>query len=238
MGRFLLQSFALSAITLTLIACSNGKETDFQQNSVGEDTDDISGNIQSEESISLIEFPENYEEGVLYTTVTRGSAFEELYTSIETIEAIQNGDPIPSGTIITLKIYENGELDRIFVMEKRNDWDPEYLSEQRNGEWAYQSFTPEGTVNQKENIGRCISCHAGQESNDFLFKLEEMKNYSLEENVSLQDDNTASRIADIHTKDWGIKEITADIGASHTQVEQKEILQNVLMTFFIKEQEN
>lgn len=245
MKRYLIRSLALMAIPLTLIACSNGNMTEVQQNSAGgkveEESNEVSQNNQNALSNSLIEFPENYEEGVLYTTVTRGSAFEELYTSKETIEAVQNGEPIPSGTIITLKIYEDEELDRIFVMEKRNDWDPDYLSEQRNGEWAYQSFRPDGTVNEKENIGRCISCHAGQESDDFLYKLEEMKNYNLKDLASLQENSTASLNPDIHSNDWGIQEIALEPGDSDSQAEQvekNEILQNVLLTFYLNELEN
>lgn len=250
MKRFLNQTFTLVAILLTLIACSNGNETNVQRNSVGEDANEVSQINQSDAGKSLIEFPENYHEGVLYTTVTRGSAFEELYTSKETIEAVQNGEPIPSGAVMTLKIFENEELDRIFVMEKRNDWDPKYLSEQRNGEWAYQSFTPDGTVNEKENIGRCISCHAGQESDDFLFKLEDMKNFDLEELASLQNNRTMPQHLDIHTKDWGIKEVVVNSNASDTRVaqaggaflledhEKEEILQNVLLTFYLNEFED
>lgn len=244
MNKFLIRSLAILTITLTLVACSNGNVTEVQQNSAGgkaeEESNEVSQNNQVASSNSLIEFPENYEEGVLYTTVTRGSAFEELYTSKETIEAVQNGEPIPSGTIITLKIYEDEELDRIFVMEKRNDWDPAYLSEQRNEEWAYQSFTPNGTMNEKENIGRCISCHAGQESDDFLFKLEEMKAYNLEEIASLQENSTASLNSDIHSYDWGVNEIALDPGDSDSkaeQVEKNEILQNVLLIFYFNELE-
>ena len=245
MNKFLTWPLALIVISLTLIACSNGSVTEVQQNSSGgkteEESNKVSQNSKIASSNSLIEFPENYEEGVLYTTVTRGSAFEELYTSKETIEAVQNGEPIPSGTIITLKIYEDEELDRIFVMERRNDWDPDYLPEQRNGEWAYQSFTPDGTVNEKENIGRCISCHAGQESDDFLYKLEEMENYNLEELASLQENSTASLNPEMHSKDWGIQEVAlekSDSDSQAKQVEKNEILQNVLLTFYFNELEN
>lgn len=242
MKKFLTWTLALVVISLTLIACSNDSVTEVQQNSSGgkteEESNEVSQNSKVASSNSLIEFPENFEEGVLYTTVTRGSAFEELYTSKEAIEAVQNGEPIPSGTIITLKIFEDEELDRIFVMEKRNDWDPEYLSEKRNGEWAYQSFRPDGTVNEKENIGRCISCHAGQESDDFLFKLEEMKDYNLEELASLKENSTASLNSDIHSSDWGIKEValkSGDSGSQAEQVERTEIIQNVLLTFYFNE---
>jgi len=250
MKKFLFQSFTFVVISMALMACNNGNEKKLQQKSAdGESKDSISQNSSNETTKSLIQFPENYEEGVLYTTVTRGSAFEELYTSRETIEAVQNGEPIPSGTIITLKIYENEELDRIFVMEKRNDWDPEHLSDQRNGEWAYQNFTPEGTVNEKENIGRCISCHAGQESDDFLHKLDEMKTYDLEALTGMNDISSSSQFTDSHIEGWGVMEVDADSGESLTQEDQgrenffkedyetKEILQNVLMRMYINELE-
>ena len=245
MKKFLIQPFALVAISLVLIACSNDSEPENQQEVADEDTQTTDSRNNQEESIdSLIQFPEDYEEGELYTTVTRGSAFEELFTSRETIEAVQNGDPIPSGTVMTLKIYEDEELDRIFVMEKRDDWDPELLPEQRNGEWAYQSFNPEGALNEGEDIGRCISCHAGQENDDFLYKLDEMKTYDLEA-LANQDSSTAFQFADSHTTGWGVMEVDADSGQSMTPVAQSgenllmndpeshKIVQDVLLRMYI-----
>ena len=227
MKKIFILLLVLVAVSLTLMVCGNGNEAEVPQESESEMSDSSATQNSPEASTSsLIQFPENYEEGVLYTTVTRGSAFEELFTSREAIEAVQNGEPVPSGTVMTLKIYEDEELDRIFVMEKRDDWDPELLPEQRNGEWAYQSFTPEGTVNEQENIGRCISCHAGQENDDFLFKLDEMKTYDLEA-LAGQDSSTAFQFADSHTSGWGVMEVDADSGQSMTQVAQGE--ENLLM---------
>lgn len=255
MKKFIVQPFILVALTLALIACSNGEEPEMQQDSMSEDTQTTdtqpsdtqtsdSQNNQEASTSSLIQFPENYEEGVLYTTVTRGSAFEELFTSREAIEAVQNGDPVPSGTVMTLKIYEDEELDRIFVMEKRDDWDPELLPEQRNGEWAYQSFNPDGALNEGEDIGRCISCHAGQENDDFLYKLDEMKTYDLEA-LAGQDDSAAFQLADSHSSGWGVMEVDADSGQTVTQVaqsgenhlidnpESQKMVQDVLLRMYI-----
>ena len=245
MKKFLIQPFALVAISLVLIACSNDSEPENQQEVADEDTQTTDSRNNQEESIdSLIQFPEDYEEGELYTTVTRGSAFEELFTSRETIEAVQNGDPVPSGSVMTLKIYDDEELDRIFVMEKRDDWDPERLPEQQSGEWAYQSFAPDGSVNEQENIGRCISCHASQESDDFLYKLEELKTFNLEA-LANQDNSTASQVTDSHAEGWGVMEVDADSGQSMTQVvqsgenlfktdhESQEMVQDVLLRMYI-----
>ena len=66
-----------------------------------------------------VQLPENYDKGVLYTTVTRGNTKELLYTSRETIEAVKNGKPFPSGTVFSLEIYRDGKLSDIFVSEKR-----------------------------------------------------------------------------------------------------------------------
>jgi hypothetical protein len=56
----------------------------------------------------LVVFPENYASGVLYTTVDRADnkQFRELYVSPPAaIEAAKKGEPMPSGTVITLVQY-------------------------------------------------------------------------------------------------------------------------------------
>src|SRR5215217_5177750 len=53
-------------------------------------------------------FPENRASGVLYTTVDRADnkQFRELFVSPPAaIEAAKNGEPMPSGTVITLVQY-------------------------------------------------------------------------------------------------------------------------------------
>ncbi|WP_187445049.1 cytochrome P460 family protein [Rossellomorea vietnamensis] len=258
MKKILYKLFILLGMSITLIACSNNNDT--QQESMDdvpkndraqqETTEDVSQGDPTEDGSSLIQFPEDYKEGVLYTTVTRGNAYEELFTSREAIEAVQNGEPIPSGTVITLDIYEDGELDRIFVMEKRSDLDPELLDEQHNGEWAFQSFAPNGTVNEEEDLGRCMSCHANQERDNFLYKLEEMENYDLEELAGLTEKTTESPISGVSTDEWEIREVAAHLDKSTSNVERSnenielegqekvEIIQNTLLTIFLKQLEN
>lgn len=50
----------------------------------------------------LVTFPENDAEGVRYAIVERGNLREEIYTSRAAIDAVKNGQPIPSGTVISL----------------------------------------------------------------------------------------------------------------------------------------
>jgi len=54
-----------------------------------------------------VAFPENYEAGVLFTTVDRpdNKQFREFYTSAAVLEAAKKGEPLPHGTVITMLQY-------------------------------------------------------------------------------------------------------------------------------------
>jgi hypothetical protein len=123
----------------------------------------------------LVRFPETFADGIRYAIVPRGAIRQELYTSQAAIDAAKSGRPLPSGTVITLVDYRDGKLFRYVVMEKRTGWGGEYPPEQRNGEWEFQAFNADRSVNQNENIGRCFSCHKSQERQDFVFTLDRMK---------------------------------------------------------------
>lgn len=127
---------------------------------------------QTEAGGGLIKFPKNYAEGVRYATVNRGSISEEIFTSRAAIDAVKNGQPIPSGTVLTLVDYRDGVLFRYVVMEKRTGWGAEYSPEQRNGEWEFQAFNADKSVNRNENLDRCFSCHTSRERQDFVFMLD------------------------------------------------------------------
>jgi len=122
-----------------------------------------------------VTFPEGYADGVHYTTVHRGGITEELFVNRDAVDAVKNGRPIPSGTVITLVDYRNGGIHRYVVMEKRTGWGAEYPPERRNGEWEYQAFNADTSVNRNEDLERCFSCHKSQAANDFVFTLDEMK---------------------------------------------------------------
>lgn len=123
----------------------------------------------------LVKFPETYAEGVLYAIVERGNIKEEIFTSRAAIDAVKAGQPIPSGTVITLVDYRDGKLFRYVVMEKRTGWGAEYPPELRNGEWEFQAFNADKSVNRNENLVRCFSCHKSQEKQDFVFTLDRIK---------------------------------------------------------------
>jgi hypothetical protein len=144
-----------------------------------------------------VKFPENYEKGVLYSTINRGNIREPLYTSREAIEAAKNGKPLPDGTVITLVIYKDGKLDETLVSEKRSDWGDQTSSEKQNGNWRYQAFNPDKSINKQRNIPSCISCHASQERDDFRFTLDRMSSFELKDFTTSKDNNTKKSVESI-----------------------------------------
>jgi hypothetical protein len=143
-----------------------------------------------------VAFPDNYAKGVLYTTVDRADnkQFRELYAPKEAIDAVKAGQPIPSGTVLTMVNYKaklgadgnpekdgNGrfiktdEIAGIAVMEKRSGWGAEYPDDVRNGEWEYQAFKADKTVNDKANLKACFTCHKPYDKQDFVFSFDKMK---------------------------------------------------------------
>jgi hypothetical protein len=245
MKKLLFPSLAL-VMSFILTACNNNNDTN------GISQQDQSSDIPKQESpesgTELVKFPEGYEKGELFTTVTRGNTYEELYTSREAIEAVQNGQPIPSGTVITLEIYEDEELDRIFVMEKRTGWGDQNPPDMRNGDWQYQSFSPDGSVDEEADIGRCFSCHANAERDDYVNKLEEMKSYDLEELTGSKDGSTESQNIGFYAKGWEVKEVAAHMDGGQDVIVEDSVLigdeteeglvQDVLLTIYLNQLKN
>ena len=55
-----------------------------------------------------IAFPEGFEKGTLYSVLDRHDIkqYRELYSSKESVDAVRKGQPIPSGTVLTLVQYK------------------------------------------------------------------------------------------------------------------------------------
>ncbi|MGW8426710.1 cytochrome P460 family protein [Peribacillus simplex] len=230
-------TFLALVMSLALTACNNNNN-DTNGISQKEPSGDTSQQEMSEFSRELVKFPENYDKGVNYTTVNRGNVREELYTSQEAIEAVQNGQPIPDDTVITLEIYRNEKLDEIFVMEKRAGWADQNPPEMRNGDWLYQEFNGDKSVDYEEDTGRCFSCHANQERDDFVNTLDEMKKYDLEDFTGSKDSSTELQNAGIPTNHWKVKAVddnledSRDILHGNRLMEDEEkagIIQKVLL---------
>jgi hypothetical protein len=123
----------------------------------------------------LVKFPENYADGVHYVTVQRRNITEELFTSRTAIEAAKRGEPLPSGTVVTLVDYRGGAIHRYVVMEKRDGWGELSPPDIRNGDWLYREFAPDGSPNLAEGGSRCMACHRSQAEHDFVFTLDRMR---------------------------------------------------------------
>jgi len=52
---------------------------------------------------------------------------------------------------------------------------PRCLSGKRNGQWEFQAFNADKSVNRNENLDRCFSCHKPKAAQDFVWTLERMK---------------------------------------------------------------
>jgi hypothetical protein len=143
-----------------------------------------------------VAFPENHASGVLYTTVDRADnkQFRELFVSPPAaIEAAKKGEPMPSGTVVTLVQFAalldangnpqigpngrfiKGNLVGYTVMEKRTGWGTEYPETQRNGEWEYQAFRADKTPNPTANLTACFNCHKPQAAQDYVFSYQSLK---------------------------------------------------------------
>jgi hypothetical protein len=144
-----------------------------------------------------VAFPENYAKGVMYATLDRPDLkqFREFYITHAGFEAARNGQPLPSGTVITNAQFKaqldaqgnpvkdaNGrfiktpELIGYTVMEQRTGWGAEYPESKRNGEWEYQAFRPDGKVNDKADLNTCFECHKPNgDSTNFMFTADKLK---------------------------------------------------------------
>jgi cytochrome c553 len=144
-----------------------------------------------------VAFPENYSQGVKFTTIDHADnkQFRELFTSSAAVEAAKQGQPLPSGTVITLVQYAakldaqgnpekdangrfiKGDLLGFAVMEKRTGWGTEYPDNLRNGEWEYQAFKADKTPNTAANLTACFTCHKPLDNKqDFVFSYDKLKN--------------------------------------------------------------
>jgi hypothetical protein len=143
-----------------------------------------------------VAFPENYAKGVRYLTLDKEDAREvrDYYASPEAAAAAKQGEPVPDGTVITVVIYAaqldaDGKLvkdasgrliktDTIrgyTAMEKHAGWGEAYPAVLRNGDWEYQVFRGDRTVNSQANMTSCFNCHRPQADHDFVFTYDNLK---------------------------------------------------------------
>ncbi|WP_051251503.1 cytochrome P460 family protein [Paenibacillus harenae] len=246
-------------LSLTLAACSNN------DNDMNNPMGNPMNNPQQEENTpaaesgeyaelgsgaNLVQFPENLEDQIIFTTYDRGDIHENIYVnSREAIEAVQRGEELPSGTVVTLEGFKDGELEHYLVMEKRTGWGSQYSPDERTGEWEFQAFTPDSEVMEDgiggKAIGRCYSCHANQEREEYLNSFDQMKEFDLGTVPQADSSSTETPIAAVPTEDWEVTEISAHLNQSKDvasrsigEEEKAGILQDVLLTMYMHQYKN
>jgi hypothetical protein len=135
-----------------------------------------------------------YQRHALFAVVDRPDIKEvrDIYATPQAVKMARSGQPLPSGTALTLVHFKarvndrgelvkdpndrlvKGELDRIGVMEKRTGWGVEYLDDIRNGEWEYALFRPDGSRNEQASVKACFQCHKPKSAQDFVFMFEQL----------------------------------------------------------------
>jgi len=152
--------------------------------------------IEVQAGADKVAFPENYASGMIYMTIDRAQSKQitAYYTSREAIEAAKKGMPLPSGTVITAVAFAaqvdaqgnpvkdaNGRFVRTTdirgyrVMAKRAGWGSDYPDATRNGEWEYQVFNADKSVNPTADLKACFNCHKPQDKQDFVFSYDKLK---------------------------------------------------------------
>jgi hypothetical protein len=125
-----------------------------------------------------VTFPANFDQMVMYGDYRRGSGGELAYALRETSDTAKAGRPLPPGTVLVLEVYDNNALADYFVMAKGVDWGLDFPAEVRNGDWHFQQYGPDRQVRRTAIAARCMSCHQGQASNDFMFTTDRMRAYT------------------------------------------------------------
>ncbi len=138
-----------------------------------------------------LEFAPDWDKGVLYATVDRPDTkqYREFYSSADVVAAARAGRPLPDGARVTLAAYAakvdaegkpvkdaNGryikdKLLAVNVQQKKTGWGADIPAAVRNGDWIYQSFTPDGKPNDKANLTACYQCHLPFANDDYLTNL-------------------------------------------------------------------
>ncbi|MFB3166672.1 cytochrome P460 family protein [Neobacillus sp. 179-C4.2 HS] len=249
MKKRLFHSFTL-LLAFFLTACSNNDNESLETSQQSQE--DTSQQNQEYAEIGsgahLVKFPDDLKEGIVFATYDRGDIHENIYVnSREAIEAVQNGEELPNGTVITLEGFRDGELEHYLVMEKRTGWGSQYSPEERTGEWEFQAFTPDEEVMEDgiggPAIGRCYTCHANQERDQFMNSMEQMKEFDLGEISQSKNESIETAIEDIPADHWNVSEISAGLIDSKNKKESNliegqekvDIIQDILLKMYLQQ---
>jgi hypothetical protein len=124
--------------------------------------------------VNRVEFP--VLDGLVhYTTVRRGEVTEHIMTTPEAVAAVKKGEPIPPGTQFVLVDYRDSKVHRYFVMQNGPDWGKDYEDRRRTGDWQFQWFWADKSINMDENTARCQACHNSRADENYLYTFDALK---------------------------------------------------------------
>lgn len=124
-----------------------------------------------------VAFPTDLDALEHYTTVTRGEVTGFIYTSRAALEAIKAGAPAPPGTQVILQDWRDGQVYRLFIMQNGAGWGDDYAEASRAGDWQFQWYWPDGSINTDENTERCRACHQSREGSDYIFTHDDARGF-------------------------------------------------------------
>ncbi|SFL18719.1 Cytochrome P460 [Nitrosomonas aestuarii] len=143
-----------------------------------------------------VKFPEGYEKSFTkYSTANRANQTQvaKLYANETTINSYKQGQESASGSVVVMEIYtpkksadgkpvagkdgvfEIDSLAAVAVMEKREDWDASFSTEDRTGNWGFAVYNPDGT--EKSNDLNCVQCHTPLSGQDYLFTYQRLVDF-------------------------------------------------------------
>jgi plastocyanin len=142
-----------------------------------------------------VAFPTDWAKGTMYATVDRPDTkqYREFYAAPDVLGAVRSGKPVPDGAVITLAAYAaqvdaagvplkdangrflKGNLLAVNVQQKKTGFGADIPEAIRNGDWMYQSFTPDGKPNDKANLTACYQCHLPFAKDEYLTNLAKLK---------------------------------------------------------------
>jgi hypothetical protein len=62
-------------------------------------------------------------------------------------------------------------------MQKGDGWGADYDDRRRTGDWQYQWFWPDQSINTDENTARCQSCHRSREEREYMYTFNELRRF-------------------------------------------------------------
>lgn len=146
-----------------------------------------------------LDFPEGYEESFThYHTMNRAGKelVAKMYANDKALESLSENNKTGPGSVIVMEVYkplfnedgkpltdDNGiyrtdKLAAIAVMEKRDEWHPDFPENELLGNWGFTIFKTDMTPTHKDNSSdnvNCVSCHTPlKDTQDSLFTYSEL----------------------------------------------------------------